>query len=80
MPINGNNILITGGAGFIGSKLIEVLADRNNITVYDNYHRDTLSATGLVDHPNVTIINGNVLDSDLLNQSRAWTSLFTQQQ
>ncbi len=33
---NGKNILITGGAGFIGSNMVEKLAENNRITVVDN--------------------------------------------
>src|SRR5512134_805941 len=36
----GRRICVTGGAGFIGSHLIERLAPRNQLVVFDNYHRD----------------------------------------
>ena len=31
------NILIIGGAGFIGSHITEFYVDKNNVTVYDNF-------------------------------------------
>ena len=34
--MQGKNILITGGAGFIGSNMVEKLLEDNNITVIDN--------------------------------------------
>ncbi|MCL5732828.1 MAG: NAD-dependent epimerase/dehydratase family protein, partial [Candidatus Thermoplasmatota archaeon] len=34
--MNGKHILITGGAGFIGSNMVEKLAENNRITVVDN--------------------------------------------
>lgn len=34
--INGKNILITGGAGFIGSNMVELLSGENDITVVDD--------------------------------------------
>ena len=34
--ISGKNILVTGGAGFIGSNLVEKLVNDNNVTVIDN--------------------------------------------
>lgn len=39
MQIKGNNFIVTGGAGFIGSKLVQRLLDRdaNNILVIDNF-------------------------------------------
>ncbi len=34
--MENKNILITGGAGFIGSNMVEKLINDNNITVIDN--------------------------------------------
>lgn len=67
--LNNKKIFITGGAGFIANTLIKHYVANNKITVYDNFHRDTLSASGLSNHPNVTIIKGDVLDFDLLLNS-----------
>jgi len=60
--IKNKKIFITGGAGFIASTLISKLVDDNEIIVYDNFHRDTITSTGLSDHKNVTIVKGDVLD------------------
>lgn len=67
--MEGQNIFITGGAGFIANTLIRRLIDQNKITVYDNFHRDTLTASGYADHENITIVKGDVLDFDLLCES-----------
>jgi UDP-glucose 4-epimerase len=64
--MQGKNIFITGGAGFIANTLIQRLIEKNKITVYDNFHRDTLTNSGFANHPNMTIIKGDVLDFDLL--------------
>ena len=40
--MTGKRILITGGAGFIGSHLVERLLDDNEVVVYDNLHRNAL--------------------------------------
>ena len=37
------NIIVTGGAGFIGSNLVEALAKKNNICVIDNLHTGSKS-------------------------------------
>ncbi len=60
--IRDKKIFITGGAGFISTRLIQELIHENQITVYDNFHRDTLSGSNVADHPNLTIIRGSVLD------------------
>lgn len=60
------NIFITGGAGFIANTLISKLIDTHNITVYDNFERDTLSSSKVYNHKNLTIVKGDVLDYDTL--------------
>ncbi len=67
--MKGKNIFITGGAGFIANTLIQRLIEDNKITVYDNFHRDTLSGSGYANHPNINVIKGDVLDFDLLNET-----------
>jgi UDP-glucose 4-epimerase len=67
--LNNKTIFITGGAGFIANTLIKHYVEHNKIVVYDNFHRDTLTNSGLSDHPNVKIIKGDVLDLELLTNS-----------
>lgn len=67
--IENKTMFITGGAGFIANTLIKQYVEKNKITVYDNFHRDTLTGSGMDTHPNVTIIKGDVLDFDLLCSS-----------
>lgn len=60
-------VLITGGAGFIGSHLADRLAARNDeVLVIDNY------ATGRRDNlkpqPNLHVVEGTIADSDLVNR------------
>jgi UDP-glucose 4-epimerase len=58
--------VITGGAGFIGSHLAERLAGRARLTLLDNLRRDSLSASGLADHPDVELVEGDIRDRDLV--------------
>lgn len=67
--IENKTMFITGGAGFIANTLIKQYVEKNKIVVYDNFHRDTLTGSGMANHPNVTIIKGDVLDFDLLCSS-----------
>jgi UDP-glucose 4-epimerase len=68
VPLSGKRIVITGGAGFIGTTLATRLADENEIVALDNLHRDTLGGTSLTEHPNFTFVQGDVLDSSLLTE------------
>jgi UDP-glucose 4-epimerase len=65
------SILITGGAGFIGSTLASRLVEDNRVTIFDNFQRDALSATGLADHPNIRIIRGDILDENAVMAAAA---------
>jgi len=69
-----NKILITGGAGFIGSHLTEFLSIKNNIIVIDNFsHGNKIDRL----NKNIKVIKGDVRDRDLLNfYSRKCTSIF----
>lgn len=67
--LNNKIIFITGGAGFIANTLIRHYIDHNKIVVFDNFHRDTLSGSGLVNHPNLKVVKGDVLDMELLSTS-----------
>jgi nucleoside-diphosphate-sugar epimerase len=62
MAITGKRILITGGAGFIGSHLVERLLDGNEVVVFDNLHRNALQFAHLDGHPRLRFLKGDVLD------------------
>src|SRR5580765_8169071 len=61
--LTGKRILITGGAGFIGSALAARLCEENKIRIFDNFSRDALARTPLRQHPNVEVIKGDVCDA-----------------
>jgi UDP-glucose 4-epimerase len=64
VALEGKRILITGGAGFIGTTLARRLVDRNEIVALDNLHRDALSQSDLLEHPNLTFHQADVLDAE----------------
>ena len=69
--LSGKRILITGGAGFIGSHLVEALLPTNEVIVYDNLHRNALQYSGCIGHANLALIRGDVLDREQLTRAMA---------
>ena len=69
MPLQGKRILLTGGAGFIGTTLSRRLIDENEIVVYDNLHRDAMGGTELAGHPHLTFVQGDVLDAERIAET-----------
>lgn len=67
--ITDKHIFITGGAGFIGSALIGHLIEKNRIVVYDNLTRNSLKDKAYKDHPNLKLIEGDVLDFESLRKA-----------
>jgi UDP-glucuronate decarboxylase len=57
-----NRILITGGAGFLGSHLCErLLAEDNDVLCVDNFYTSTRrNITHLMDHPNFELLRHDV--------------------
>jgi nucleoside-diphosphate-sugar epimerase len=62
-----NNVLITGGAGYIGSVLTKMLLDCGyNVTVLDNLVYKQTSLLHLCNNKDFTFIKGDVTDKTLL--------------
>ncbi|MBV9296557.1 MAG: NAD-dependent epimerase/dehydratase family protein [Acidobacteriaceae bacterium] len=61
--LRDRTILITGGAGFIGSNLAEILAKDNQVVLLDVAFRGKpVEFTGLLRHPNVRAVEGSLLE------------------
>ena len=69
--IEGATVLLTGGAGFIGTHLVERLSTRNRCVIFDNLRRDALGPSGLLDREGVELIEGDVRDRDALAAAAA---------
>jgi UDP-glucose 4-epimerase len=66
VALTGKRIVLTGGAGFIGTTLARRLVDANEVVALDNLHRDALSGTDLVEHPSFRFVHADVLDGERL--------------
>jgi UDP-glucose 4-epimerase len=61
-------VLITGGAGFIGSTLADrLLANGHQVVVIDNYQ--TGRRDNLQPHKNLKVIEGTIVNADLVNKA-----------
>lgn len=60
-------LLVTGGAGSLGSNLIEHLADRcDEVLVIDNFATGKRGA--LLPRPNLTVVEGSIVDAGLVRR------------
>lgn len=62
MSVKNKTILITGGAGFIGTKICSKLYNNNDILIYDNLRRNSIKFSSLLTQKNVRLVKGDVLD------------------
>lgn len=76
MDLHGKNILVIGGAGFIGSHLVNQLLEEDvrSVVVYDNFTRgtrDNLSAS--LPDPRLSVFEagGDITQTDILNEAVA---------
>lgn len=67
--IQAKRILLTGGAGFIGTALAHRLVEHNELVVFDNGHRNSMKDSGLLSHPNIRMIDGDVLDQAAVREA-----------
>lgn len=64
--ISNKRILITGGAGFIGSYLIDRLSENNEILTVDNFHRDALRYLPNYIRKKVKVFKGDILNKGVV--------------
>jgi len=65
-PLRNKTILITGGAGFIGSSLAEKVVEHNRVILFDqSFECAPIQHTSLLRHRNITSVQGSILEADL---------------
>jgi len=69
LEVRDRRILLTGGAGFIGTALAKRLVDHNELVIYDNLHRNSLKDADLTSHPNLEFIEGDVVDAEHVREA-----------
>ncbi|MBW2732305.1 MAG: NAD-dependent epimerase/dehydratase family protein [Deltaproteobacteria bacterium] len=67
--LKDKRVLLTGGAGFIGTHLTAVLARDNDVVILDSLRRDALRPSGLDQHARVTLMRGDVRDAESVREA-----------
>jgi len=67
--LEGQTILLTGGAGFIGTALTRQLVEKNRVRILDLLRRNALAEAGLDTHPNVELMKGDVRDYAVMREA-----------
>jgi len=68
--MKGKNVVVTGGAGFIGSNLVRALAGENEVIVIDDLSTgNPENIRGLIDNQSIMFVEGSITDLDLLNKT-----------
>jgi len=67
--VSGGRILLPGGSGFIGTALVRRLVETTPLRVLDNGHRDALLKSGLLGHPNLQVVRGDVVDAATVREA-----------
>lgn len=69
--LNDKRILVTGGAGFIGSHIVDLLlqAGAGQVVVVDNMIRGRVgNLAGVISHPRLDLVEGDIRDHDLMRR------------
>ena len=68
--MKGKNVVVTGGAGFIGSNLVRALVGENEVVVIDDLSTgNPENIRGLIDNQSIMVVEGSITDLDLLNKT-----------
>jgi len=70
MSASGKNVLITGGAGFIGSHLTEeyLAKEAGKVVVFDDFSTGTMDNLSHIKDKRLKIVKGSILDAEKLDK------------
>ncbi len=68
--LKGKSVLVTGGAGFVGSHIVDRLSPENKVTILDNLFTGSLSNLEK-SKDRIKFIKGDILDKDLVKKTVA---------
>ena len=74
--MKNKNILITGGAGFIGSHIANELIEDNEVTIIDNLSTGNIKNLKYPEHDNLNFINEDICKADLDELSQGIDYIF----
>lgn len=69
VKIRNSKVFISGGAGFIATRIADVLGQNNEVVLFDNLHNNAFKNTELSKNKNIQLIVGDVLDEGALKKA-----------
>lgn len=69
MIFKDKTIFLNGGAGFMGSFLVEKLSEDNQLIVYDNFSAAIVDDTWLSQFPNTTVVHGDMREKEKITEA-----------
>jgi UDP-glucose 4-epimerase len=69
MNFKDTTIFLNGGAGFMGSHLIEKLSQDNKLIIYDNFSAAIVDKQWIKKFPNTSVIEGDIRDEEKITEA-----------